>query len=358
VLTVGPGGFATIPAALAVANPGDFLDLAPGTYPAFDCGIGVTFRAAVPGSVQFNLALGFLPGTGVSMQFNAPPGQTIHVVGVTFLFPEASPTVPTVLPQLELGSAAILEECTLTSVLGNAKGSLRVGPDAVVHLQHVVTRGPELVVAGRATAVQCDLRGPTLFGFTLPAVFVQGSWHASNCLLTGGSSSLQPGGPGLHVESPGEAWLTDSRVERGTGIGVACAIAGAGAIQLARCTTNTPGCIPAPASAGLGTQRLSPVVGGATFAVAYRSNPLDAVGVHVSFGLASVPLPFAVQPWGAPLGGSVEVGFALTDALGDATFAFALPANPSFQGVPLWLHGWSGWSFPLQVAPRVGGVLR
>lgn len=141
VLTVGPGGFPTIPAALAVANPGDLVDIAAGTYPAFDCGVGVTLRATAPGSVQFDLARGFLPGTGVSMQFAAPPGQTLHVVGVRFLFPEASPTIPDVQPQLVLGSTAVLEDCTLTSALGNAKGSLRIGPAAGVHLQNPAFSG-------------------------------------------------------------------------------------------------------------------------------------------------------------------------------------------------------------------------
>jgi hypothetical protein len=358
IWNVGPGGFPTIPAALAVANPGDFIDLAPGTYAAFDCSIGVTFRAQVPGSVECNLDIGFLPGTGVSTQWNAPPGQTIHAVGVRLRFPAASPTVPSVQPQLSLGGNVVLEECTLTSLNDNAKGSVQVGPAAVVHLQNVVARGPVLVVDGRATAVQCDLRGPLLMGFTQPAVWVQGSLHASHCVLVGGSSSLQAGGAGLRVETNGKAWLTDCTVQRGDGLGASCAVAGGGAIQLARCTTNTPACLPAPATAGLGVQRLSPVVGGATFAIAYRSDPLFPVGVHLSFGLVSVPLPFAVQPWGAPLGGSFEVAFGMTDALGDLTLPFAIPANPVFTGLPLWFHGVSGLTLPLQVAPAVGGRVR
>ena len=358
IWNVGPGGLSTIPAALAVASSGDIVEISPGTYPAFNCSIGVTFRAAVPGSVEFNLDIAFLPGTGVSMQWSAPPGQTIQAVGVRFRFPEASPTVPSTQPQLALGGNAVLEDCTLTSVNGNAKGSLHVVSAAVVHLQNVVTRGPVLVVNGRATAVQCDIRGPLLTGFTVDGAQVQGTLHASNCVLVGGSSFMQAAGAGLWVETAGQAWLTDCNVQRGGGFGATCAVAGPGAIQLVRCTTNTPACVPAPAAAGLGVQRLSPVVGGATFAVAYRSDPLFPVGVHVSFALASVPLPFAVQPWGAPLGGSYEIAFGLTDALGDLTFPFAIPANPVFTGLPLWFHGWSGWTFPLQVAPAVGGLLR
>jgi hypothetical protein len=358
VLPVGPGGFPSIPAALAVAHPGDILDLAAGTYPAFDCSVGVTLRAVVPGSVQFDLSGGFLPGAGGSMQFAAPAGQSIQVVGVRFSFPDASPTVPALQPQLALGSATVLEDCTLSSASGNARGSLLVGPAAVVHLQNVVSRGPVLLVDGRATAVQCDLRGPSLLGFTPSAVLVTGSLHASHSVLVGGASSLQPGGPGLHVEGAGRAWLTDCSIERGVGIGTACAVAGAGAIELARCTTNTPVCVPAAVAAGLGVQRSTPVVGGGSFVVAYRTEPSAPIGVHVSFALASTSLPFAAQPWGAPLGGSFDVGFALADGVGGATFSFVLPPSPVFRGLPLWLHGWSGWSLPLQIAPPAGGLLR
>jgi hypothetical protein len=358
IWNVGPGGLPSIPAALAVASPGDIVDISPGVYPAFDCGIGVTLRASGTGTVRINMVTGFFGTDGISMLFAAPAGQTIHVVGIEFLFPPADISVPWTTPVLDLQSAAALENCTLTSTAANARGSVRVGSGARVHLQNVATFGPSLIVDGAATAVQCDLRGPLVYGFTLPAVSVSGSFHASNCQLTGGASSLQAAGAGLRVLAGGSAWLCDCALQRGlAGMG-GCAVAGAGSIQLVRCTTNTPACMPAPAAAGLGVQRLAPVVGGATCNIAYRSDPLFPVGVHVSFALDSVPLPFAEQPWGAPLGGSYEVAFGLTDNLGDLTFPFAIPANPAFTGLPLWFHGWSGWSFPLQVAPAVGGLVR
>lgn len=292
------------------------------------------------------------------MVWSAPAGQTIHAVGLRFVCPEASPTVPSVEPRLDLVSAAVLEDCVMTSELGNAKGSLRVGPAAVVHLQNVTLHGPVLMVEGRTTAVQCDLRGAALLGFTLPQVLVQGSLHASACVFTGASSSIQSPGPGLSVLAPGQAYVTDSRIDVGAGLGGTCAIGGTGIVQLARCTTNTPGCGPAAVPTGLGVQRMAAVIGGTSVPIAYRSEPVTPVGVEVSFALDSVSLPFAVQPWNAPLGGSFQVAFGVTDTLGNLTFPFSLPANPAFRGLPIWFHGWSGWNVPLELAPAVGGLLR
>ena len=74
IWNVGPGGLPSIPAALVVASPGDIVDISPGTYPAFDCSIGVTLRA-VPGTVAIDM-LSPVIGPGVSMLWSAPAGQT------------------------------------------------------------------------------------------------------------------------------------------------------------------------------------------------------------------------------------------------------------------------------------------
>jgi hypothetical protein len=358
VLTVGPGGFPTIPAALAAAVPGAIVEIAPGVYPAFDCSVGVTLRAISPGTVVVDLAANpFPPGAGTPMQFAAPAGQTIHVVGLTFSLPAASFTSDWN-PQVALLSDAVMEDCTLTGQQANAKGSLRVGPGAVVHLQNVTTQGPMLRVEGLATAVQCSFAGPWVLGFTSSAVWLAGRLHASDCSFTGGSSSTQAAGAGIDVAAAGELFAVDCAVQRGFGPGAACAIAGSGTVRIARVASNSPACLPTAAASGLGVQRSGPVVRGAPFAVSFRGGPLFPVGVHLSHAVASVPLPFTAQPWGAPLGASFEVAFGLTDVAGQLPLTFAIPNSPVFVGLPVWLHGWSGWTFPLDVAPPVGGLVR
>lgn len=358
VLTVGPGGYPTIPAALAAAVPGAIVDILPGVYPAFDCNVGVTLRAASSGTVVIDLDANPLPpGAGTPMQFAAPAGQTIHIVGLTFSFPAASFALDWN-PQFALLSDAVMEACTLTSWQANAKGSLRIGQGAVVHLQNVTMQGPVLRVEGFATAVQCSVAGPSVPGFTSAAVRLAGRLHASDCAFTGGSSGTQFAGAGIDVAAGGELFAVDCSIQTGFGLGAACAIAGGGTVRIARIASNSTACLPTAAASALGAQRSGPVVRGAPFAVSYRGSPLVPVGVHLSHAVASVPLPFTAQPWGAPLGASFEVAFGLTDVAGQLPLAFTIPNNPVFVGLPVWLHGWSGWTFPLDVAPPVGGLVR
>lgn len=358
VLTVGPGGFPSIPAALAVASPGAIVEIAPGTYPAFSCGVGVTLRPAGPGAVVIDLVSGNpFPPIGTSVQFAAPAGQTIHVVGLAFLLPAAG-TFPSAHPEVLVASDAVFEDCTLAASQGFANGSLRVGPAAVVHLQNVTSQGPMLRVSGRATVSQSAFTGSWALGFPLPAAWIEGMLHANHSVFVGGSSSTQAGGAGVETSAAGQLFATDCTIQRGAGSGASCAFLGAGAARLARVASNTPACLPAAATSGLGAQRGGPVVRGGTLAVGYRAEPLAPVGVHLSHAIASTPLPFTTQPWGAPLGGSFEVAFGLTDAGGQATFPFAIPNLAALAGLPVWLHGWSGWTFPLDVAPPVGGLVR
>ncbi|MFN9707097.1 MAG: hypothetical protein ACK595_20070 [Planctomycetota bacterium] len=361
VLTVGPGGFPTISSALAVAQPGAIVEIAPGQYPAFSCNVGVTLRASNPGTVNIDLVTGGPhPSTGLSVQFAAPAGQTIHVVGLRFMLPAVG-TQFSPQPELFVGSDAVFEDCTLYAVSPNgfANGSLRVGSAAVVHLQNVTSQGPLLLVEGRATASQCAFTGALSFTFAAATAVIYGTLHASNSVFVGGSSNYTGGREAVYVDATGQLFATDCTIQHGTILPVsACAVVNYGMARLVRVASNTPACLPAPAASGLGARRAGPVVRGGTFAVDYRTEPFVPLGVHLSHALASVPLPFTTQPWGAPLGGSFEVAFGLTNAGGQASFGFAIPNIPALAGLPVWLHGWSGWTFPLDVAPPVGGLVR
>ncbi|MFY9345105.1 MAG: hypothetical protein WAT39_21630 [Planctomycetota bacterium] len=359
VRVVGPGGFASIAQALAACAPGDIVEVASGSYAAFDCSVGVTIRAATPGTVVIVLDGGLFVPNGYSMLMQVPAGQMLHLAGLEFRYPTGS--APSALPALQLRGVVALESCTLRAApgLGSGRGALRIDPGAVVHLQDVVTDGPAVLVDGKTSAVQCDFRGFGTLGFSVPTVRVTDRLQASHCRFEGGSSSFQTATAALQVGAGASAWVTDSTLERGPLGLFACPLANlGGTVELVRCTSATPACLPGPALAGLGVQRSGPVVTGGVFAIGYRTEPFHPVGVHASFELGDVGLPFLAQPWSAPLGGSFDVGLGFGDATGAVGFAWAIPANPTLVGLALWLHGFSGLALPLQVAPAVGGVVR
>ena len=91
---VGPGGLAQIRDALLIAAPGDLVLVQPGTYAQFHANVGVTIRAAVPGTVVVAYDASVLSAVCSSDPFClvvesrtriAPPaGQTVHCEGLEF----------------------------------------------------------------------------------------------------------------------------------------------------------------------------------------------------------------------------------------------------------------------------------
>lgn len=362
LLLVGPvATYPDVGAALAAATPGDVIEIAAGTYPAFQCAIGVTIRAAVPGTVLINLDGGVFAPNGFPMQFTAPAGQSVRVVGLRFGMPSSS-LVAMSMPVVTFACPNALEDCEFDNFggnSGNGRGLLRIPNGAFAHWQNVRVAGPGVFVEGKLTAVQCDLRGGASFGITNDALVVAGTLLASNCSFLGGFSSTQTSGAGIRVGAAARVWLSDCSIDRGAGFGAVCPLENLGGlVDLTRCTSVTPGCLPTGSGAGLGVQRSGPVTQGASFSISYHTTPGSPIGLLASFELADVVVPGLVQPAAAPLTATLNAGFGFADTQGVLTFSFTIPASPSFRGLPLWLHGLGGVSFPLQVAPPVGGLVR
>ena len=359
-LQVGPGGYPDVTAALAAAVPGDVIEIAAGTYPAFQCSIGVTIRAAVPGTVTIVLDGSILVPNGFPMLFRAPAGQSVRVVGLRFGMP--SSFSPSAQPEITFACPVALEDCVFEQLSGGPLqgcGMLRINSGTFSHWQNVRVSGPGVLVDGKLTAVQCETRGMWLLGFTNNSVWVRGSLLASNCSFLGGSSGYNDGRAGIVVDLAARAWLSDCTIDRGTGAGVECSLVDLGGqVDLTRCTSaTTPACLPVGSGAGLGVQRSGPITRVAPFSIDYRTNPGFPVAVLASFDLADAVLPELVQPWAAPQA-AFSVAFGFANAQGDFSLSFTLPPAPSLQGLPLWFHGVGGGSFPLQVAPPVGGLVR
>ncbi len=91
---VGPGGFAQIRDALAVAAAGDRIDVQPGIYAHFTAALGVTIRALVPGTVRIEYFAQLAPpGCSSSpaclasegpTRIAPPAGQVVHCIGLAF----------------------------------------------------------------------------------------------------------------------------------------------------------------------------------------------------------------------------------------------------------------------------------
>lgn len=76
---VGPGGYAQVSDALAVAAPGDFIHVSPGTYAPFTVTFGCTIRGLVPGGVQVQDLTGV-----AAVTIAAPASQVVHLAGLDF----------------------------------------------------------------------------------------------------------------------------------------------------------------------------------------------------------------------------------------------------------------------------------
>ena len=347
-----PSGYATIDAAIAASSPGDTVEVAPGTYPAFDCGIGVTIRAVTPGTVDVQLYTGLIGNVPLNMTLAAQPSETVHCVGLQFLFPSVGGSA---FPVLELDARIVVEDCTFAE----GAGVVRVPSGAIVHMQSVIGNGPQVQVHGKLTLTQCALRAPVALGLTWAALSVTGSAHAAASSFVGGGSSFFSAQPAITSGPQARIELTDCSIERNAfATGLTCAIAGSGSLRLVRCTSNTPNCLPAQAASGLAVERTGPLQLGAPWGVTYRDQPMQIVGIHAGSEIGDIALPIFVQNWTAPLGASFPVGFAVTGAQGHASFVWTLPTSAILIGTPLWLHGFSGLTLQLQVSPPVGGLLR
>ena len=130
-LLVGPGGFPDLQSAIVVAQSGDEIVVAPGDYPAFVCSIGVTIRAAQPGTVSILTA-------PLPLVLIASATRPVRLIGLQF---EVSVAVSNV---------AVFDECSFV-------GQTVLQPTgATVHLERCSIRGlPSAIISfGHVRAIR------------------------------------------------------------------------------------------------------------------------------------------------------------------------------------------------------------
>ena len=370
---VGPGGLPQIRDALLIAAPGDVVLVQPGTYAQFHANVGVTIRAATPGTVVVAYDASVLSPVCSSdpfclvlesrTRFTPPAGQTTHCEGLEFA---ASPNPffanhavfvasgtasfaqctlrASVLPALTVDQARVhLQDCTLECV-GSASSSPALG-----------------ATAAAISAVRCSLRGSqSTLALPGPAARLRSATlQGSQLQLLGGAVLFGgPGGTALDLDAVSSAWISDSQL---TGGGTTCPVVnngGTGRIDRSVLLPSLATCTSLPTALVLGIDSATPPQTGAPFVVDFRTEPNQLVGIYASSSLGSGSLPgLADQPLGLDAANAWFAGLVTADASGFASAAWTLPNGP-FVGVPLFVLG-VGLAPPrVELSPPVGGVVR
>ncbi len=370
-LLVGPGGYAQIRDAVAVAAPGDVVVVQPGLYAHFTATVACTIRAQVPGTVDVQVDPAFVT-CGSSCWFAgvtvlAPPaGAELHVIGLRF-----RPDLATYLGQWIYAGVAVpsgtvtFEDCAF-GVQGSSPLITALYVDhAVAHLLRCTVDGyPFASTSNAMRAVDADV---TLVDCAI--VVHAGTFGGTGVALDAVRSRVQ----GSHLDLRGlgfealwstdaNVWLADSSL---TCQGSACAVrslAGA-APQLDRCVqVPAPGgpCGAFPAATFLlGARQTTPLQNGAPVALEFSTEPSGLVAVLATTRLGALAAPGILgQPFWLDPSTAVVVALLAANPLGQATTSLPIPAGPTFVGQPLWFEAVGGSSLPLAVAPPTGGLVR
>lgn len=340
---VGTPALPDIDAAMAVAAPGDILDVPMGWYPAFTATKGVTIRG-----VGLSQVHGQLSGNA-PVVCDIPAGQELHIKWMGFY--QNSVEVR--------GGRVTLAHCT---ILPDNGCSALSAANASVHLVGCNLFGsyaPVLMaLASDVTAVggafDMSWGGPPIAG---NVSLDQSRFHATGVSMRRGQ--FGPTCPAVGAINGSIAWLSDSLLESYT-----CAIDSVGSsVRTDRCTVLEGG---AACSAGvpgtlLGVEPVSAQVGfgpGLTWEPAFHYEPNSFVILFASPRLDTVSWgPFMEQPtWlHHPQGFAAQVLF--TDAAGQAQASITFPSGPGIANQRLWFVGIAGPGQQLQVSPVLGGVL-
>ncbi len=368
---VGPSGLAQIRDALAIAAPGDVVLVQPGTYAQFHANVGVTIRAAVPGTAVVDLDLTVVPPTCTGFclveeaitRFLPPPGQTVHCEGLAF---RSSPQSFFAVHQVVVsGGAVTFANCTVRTSIGPAL----IVDQARVHLQDCTLEclgtgngwPPLSAYTSTISAVRCTFTASqTTLSAPGAALWLRGATlQGSQLQLRGGLLGFGGlGGAGLDLDATSSAWISDSQL---TGGGSTCPVVnngGSGRIDRSVLLPSLASCTSLPTALVLGIDSATPPQTGAPFVVDFRTAPNQLVGIYASSNLGSGALPgLADQPLGLDAGNAWFAGLVTADANGFASAAWTLPNGP-FVGVPLFVLG-VGLAPPrVELSPPVGGVVR
>jgi hypothetical protein len=387
---VGPGGFATIQAAIDASAAGDIIEIAGGQYGPFTANRALTLTA-VPGAAVDVMALDFRGGL---VLFSAPTGCT-KVRGLRF----RNPTAFWFQCAFRVTNSAVsFTDCLFEAHTHEYDGAI-LATSAAVQLERCIllgSGGPTNSTYPGAGASACSaLKAYRSWiaaadcGFFVGmqnwdyganpghGVFCDGSAvHLVRCTAIGGTNSpltcgFYPAGDGLRVDASLQVSVADCLLIGGSGH---CGLGGHGLrnltanqVLVARTTAlggyggGTPG-LPI-----VGPTAMAPLLGlaspttplqlGSTWAVDYQTQPGTFVLPGFSFDLAPHSDPRCVQRVWYPTN-VMPLPVIVADATGVARFSLQVPAAPALRGAAAWLHAFTQGAPQYQSAPPIGGVLR
>jgi hypothetical protein len=344
---VGPGGFAQVDLALAVAAPGDVILVQPGTYGPFTATLDVTIRAAAPGTVTVG---GTFP-LASSSQVLLDAGERVHLVDLKLTGIFSS------------GGTTVLDRCEVTLFFFGGGARVTNGTLVLQGCQLTGSNGTEAAglhaTNATVTAIDCNIRGIDVGSFEGPppgyGIYLDNSdLYGSRLTVVGGSGygSLYPSAEAMKAIGSSHVWVSDSTFSNGGLCPVDAALG-----RLARCVLP-PGCPPGISNTGpmLGLH-FPPMTSPSAVWLEFRTAAAnEAVGVYLSSGLGFATLPLLEQPILLDVANALPFALVVADATGHATAACAIPAG--FTGLEFWFQGISGASVPLQLSPVGGGIVR
>ncbi|MCR9244083.1 MAG: hypothetical protein NXI31_03570 [bacterium] len=380
---VGPGALPQIHAAIAIAGPGDVIEVQSGNYEPFTLSIPLTIRAAPGATVTV------LPQLSTPVTLATPPGTVATLRGIRVLNPWRYPSCHVEV----LGGTVFLEDCAFESSQSYRRAALEV-TDAHVILNRCALAGygaARALVgaqnhglhATRSTiqATDCSFFGSYttwdsygLGGTGLTAT--TSDVHLVRCDLVGGGKLLafaNAGGAGIDTSSS-RVWLADCNIVGGSTPGNGgheVGIRNSGpAIQWTRSTIQggrDQNGNRRPAFQGPQQQRSDllglaaaapPIVRGSPFQLDFETAPGWPVWLFVHDELQANLRPEIEQPLAALPGTAALIGVLLADATGRATYRTTLPNLPIGLSARLHVTAVSGTTLPLQTMPPLGGVVR
>lgn len=379
---IGPGGFAQISHAIAVANPGDILQVTPGSYDPFTLDKALTILALPGGPVG-------IFGYGVTTRLRPPDGTTATIAGLHFRTPWTQ--YAGMATRVERGTV-FCEDCLFEAPPSFGIGGLAV-ENATAVLRGCVLLGNGYTNSAAGTynaglwcrnasvfASDCWMRGSDTtfdsYGGGGEGVRASASWvHLVRCTVEGGnqrSCIANPQGPGLVTVGASRLWLADCVVRGGN---AACGTGSTGLqhgatapAELARTTitggTGTLGsgtAITGPTVTAplLGLAAAStPAVLGGPFAITYRTQPNWPVVVLLDHDLAMRNDPLVAQPVLLASSAPPVLALLFGDPTGNALYQTNVPASPALRGARLFVEAVSGLALPLQTSPPLGGIVR
>lgn len=341
VLTVGPGGYSTIQAAIDAAPDNAVLSIQPGAYAGFQVqNKSLTLSAAGPGVVvSMMLATSVYCGLGSH--------QHVTFDGITIL---SAPAPSFWLQAAFVGGTVIFQDCRIDAWVECSAGSVHFRNCACTG--RVQLRSSSLAITS-LTATSSSFGVSPLISVPM-AVDGTCSLDAANCVFDGGS------GYGMVLNNALSVSLVDCTV-----IGAA----GYGAIYLNmfyplrthRCTLEN-GIV-----AISGAHQQGPLLANATQAggaaiggplqVDFRGEPGDPIFVLAGFSLGVRTTIAGVEQASFGLMPSLVLGILIGDGQGGASYATTIPNDPALRFLECHLRGVDLARLPVQLSPLASFVL-